>query len=107
MCILAISENADPAYRLPPKRVTADKDVSRYYDVILSDERTEGVIRQAQGVGGGGGGVGWAVAASEEHDKGDGRQRMHGVYSSHDTGWEPWFEDEGVPTTPATLSFRP
>ena len=47
------------------------------------------------------------VAASEEHDKGDGRQREYTVYSSHDTGWEPCFEDEGVPATPATLSFRP
>lgn len=53
------------------------------------------------------------VAASEEHDREeeeeeeDDRRRECTVYSSHDTGWEPWFEDEGVPTTPATLSFRP
>lgn len=50
-----------------------------------------------------------AVVASEEHARGGGcmADRECTVYSSHDTGWEPWFEDEGVPTTPATLSFRP
>lgn len=49
MCILAIREYGDPAYRLLPKRVTADKDISRYYDVILSDDPTEGVIRRGRG----------------------------------------------------------
>lgn len=56
------------------------------------------MLRRAKNTTGGRGG---------EEEEEDDRRRECTVYSSHDTGWEPWFEDEGVPTTPATLSFRP